>query len=287
MRKRTQRTLMRSVQYSGMGIHFGKSATLTLEPAVANTGIVFHRPNFGWVPALLPYVSDTGRCTTLLSGDATIATVEHLLAALRAYHVDNVVIHCSQEEVPIGDGSAQVFVDLLEQAGICEQEETIEIETLSQPVYYQKNDIFLAAFPSDEFKISYTLHYPHSPTIGTQYHSCAITTELFREEIAPCRTFALYKELCHLMDRGLIGGGCLENAVVFTDDGIISQGPLLFPNEPVRHKILDLVGDLSLVGRPFTARIVAIGSGHASNVALGRKILEEIHKSRTLAVNQV
>lgn len=280
MRKRTQRTLMRRVQYSGMGIHYGKSATLTLEPAEANTGIIFYRPNFGCVPALLRHVSDTGRCTTLVSNGATIATVEHLLAALRAYNIDNVVIHCSQEEIPIGDGSAQVFINLLEQAGICEQDAMIEVETLSQPVYHQKEDIFLAAFPSDEFKISYTLHYPHSPTIGTQYHSCIITPEIFREEIAPCRTFALYKELCQLMDRGLIGGGCLENAVVFTDDGVISQRALLFPNEPVRHKILDLIGDLSLVGRPFTARIVAIGSGHSSNVALGHKILEELQKNR-------
>lgn len=278
MLKRAQRTLKRSVRYSGMGIHFGRAVTLVLNPAAVNTGIVFKRPQ-GCIPACLRSVSDTGRSTTLSANGATVATVEHLLAALRAYHIDNVEILCSQEEVPIGDGSSRVFVDLIEQAGVCEQSEDTTIYELSQPVYYQKKDTLLVALPSDEFKISYTLHYPQSPTIGTQYYSCVLTQELFRMEIAPCRTFALYSELCYLMSRGLIGGGCLENAVVFKEDGVISRGPLRFVNEPVRHKVLDLIGDLSLVGRAFTAHIIAIGSGHASNVALGEKILEELCKS--------
>lgn len=277
MSKRAQRTLRRSVQYSGMGIHFGKAVTLVLNPAAVNTGVVFRRPQ-GLIPAHLHSVSDTGRSTTLSANETTIATVEHLLAALRAYNIDNVEIFCSQEEVLIGDGSARVFVDLIEQAGICEQEEDAIIYKLSQPVHYQKKDTVLVALPSDEFKISYTLHYPHSSTIGTQYYSCVLTQELFKTEIAPCRTFALYSELSYLMSHGLIGGGCLENAVVFKDDGIISRSPLRFANEPVRHKVLDLIGDLSLVGLPFTAHIIAIGSGHASNVALGKKILEKLQQ---------
>ncbi|SFV98392.1 UDP-3-O-acyl-N-acetylglucosamine deacetylase [Chlamydia abortus] len=276
MLERAQRTLRREVRYSGVGIHFGKSATITLEPAKENTGIVFCRSDLlgEHIPALLPHVCNTGRSTTLSSGDSIIATVEHLMAALRSSNIDNVIVRCDAEEIPIGDGSSHVFMQLIHDAGVCTQNDKVSIARLSQPVYYQAQDTFLAAFPCDELKISYTLHYPQSPTIGTQYRSFVITEESFRKEIAPCRTFALYNELCFLMERGLIGGGCLENAVVFKDDGVISLGQLRFPDEPVRHKILDLIGDLSLVGRPFVAHIVAVGSGHSSNIALGRKILE-------------
>lgn len=196
------------------------------------------------------------------------------MAALLAHRIDNVRVHCSHEEVPIGDGSSQVFVHLIDQAGIQEQQAPVAIARLQEAIYYQTQDSFLAAFPADELKISYTLNYPHSPTIGIQYRSFVITGDSFRKEIAPCRTFALYNELCFLMNRGLIRGGCLGNALVFKDDGVISCGKLRFPDEPVRHKILDLIGDLSLIGMPFEAHIVAIGSGHASNVAFGRKILQ-------------
>ncbi|ANH78454.1 UDP-3-O-acyl-N-acetylglucosamine deacetylase [Candidatus Chlamydia sanziniae] len=281
MLRRTQRTLKREVCYSGVGIHFGKSASLTLQPAQANTGIIFRRFDVSGkqqdVPALLSHVYDTGRSTTLSEGPVIVATVEHLLAALRSSNIDNAIIQCSEEEIPIGDGSSNIFMDLIDEAGICEQKEQVSIARLSCPVYYQAQDIFLAAFPFDKLKISYTLHYPQSPTIGTQYRSLIITEESFRKEIAPCRTFALYNELCWLMNKGLIGGGCLENAVVFKDDGIISRGQLRFSDEPVRHKILDLIGDLSLVGQPFVAHVLAVGSGHASNIALGKKILEVLY----------
>ncbi|WP_201456575.1 UDP-3-O-acyl-N-acetylglucosamine deacetylase [Chlamydia sp. 17-3921] len=280
MLERAQKTLKREVSYSGVGIHFGRSARLSLLPAKANTGIIFRRNTSSgeWqdIPALLPHVYDTGRSTTLSQGSTIIATVEHLMAALRSSDLDNVIVQCSDEEIPIGDGSSNVFVDLIDKAGICELEEKISIARLSQPVYYQYQDIFLAAFPSEELKISYTLHYPQSPTIGTQYRSLVITEASFRESIAPCRTFALYNELCFLMNKGLIGGGCLENAVVFKDDGIISRGQLRFPDEPVRHKILDLIGDLSLVGQPFVAHVFAVGSGHSSNVAFGKEILKAL-----------
>nr|CRI42772.1 UDP-3-O-[3-hydroxymyristoyl] N-acetylglucosamine deacetylase [Chlamydia pneumoniae] len=280
MLERTQRTLKREVRYSGVGIHLGKSSTLHLQPAQTNTGIVFQRQsasgNYENVPALLDHVYTTGRSTTLSRGSAVIATVEHLMAALRSNNIDNLIIQCSGEEIPIGDGSSNVFVELIDQAGICEQEDKVSIARLTRPVYYQHQDIFLAAFPSDELKISYTLHYPQSSTIGTQYKSLVINEESFRREIAPCRTFALYNELCFLMEKGLIGGGCLDNAVVFKDDGIISRGQLRFADEPVRHKILDLIGDLSLVGRPFVAHVLAVGSGHSSNIAFGKKILEAL-----------
>ncbi|MBQ8498973.1 UDP-3-O-acyl-N-acetylglucosamine deacetylase [Chlamydia sp.] len=275
---RAQRTLKRRVCYSGVGVHFGKAAMLTLEPAEENTGVVFlrHTTSGQCIPAQLANVCGTGRSTTLsLCGDV-VSTVEHLLAALYAFGVDNVRIHCSEDEIPIGDGSAQVFIDLIDRAGIEEQEQMVRIAKLARPVYYQTQDTILAAFPSEEFKISYTLHYSHNSAIGTQYRSLVISEESFRKEIAPCRTFALYSELCFLMEKGLIGGGCLGNAVLFKDDSVVSLGKLRFSDEPVRHKILDLIGDLSLVAKPFVAHIVAVGSGHSSNVALGNKILEAL-----------
>ncbi|ETF38741.1 UDP-3-O-acyl-N-acetylglucosamine deacetylase [Chlamydia pecorum] len=278
MLERAQKTLKREVSYSGVGIHLGKSAKLSLLPAKANTGVVFRRCTPSGehldIPALLSHVCATGRSTTLSQGSVSIATVEHLMAALRSSNVDNVIVQCSEEEIPIGDGSSRVFMELIDAAGTCELDETIPVARLSQPVYYQHQETFLAAFPAEKLTISYTLHYPQSPTIGTQYRSLVITEESFRENIAPCRTFALYNELCFLMNKGLIGGGCLENAVVFKDDGIISRGQLRFPDEPVRHKILDLLGDLSLIGRPFAAHVIAVGSGHTSNVAFGKEILK-------------
>lgn len=284
MLDRAQRTLKRKVCYSGVGVHFGKAATLTLEPAEENTGVVFSRcaASGQHIPARLANVCGTGRSTTLSSHGGVVSTVEHLLAALYAFGVDNVRIHCSEDEIPIGDGSSQVFVDLIDQAGVEDQDQMVRIARLAHPVYYQYQDTILAAFPSDEFKISYTLHYSHNSTIGTQYRSLVISEESFRREIASCRTFALYNELCFLMEKGLIGGGCLGNAVLFKDDSVISLGKLRFSDEPVRHKMLDLIGDLSLIGRPFVAHIIAVGSGHSSNVALGNKILEALQQEQEL-----
>lgn len=279
MLERAQRTLKREVRYSGVGVHLGKSANLLLRPAKENTGIVFYRDGLSDeppIPALLSHVSGTGRCTTLSSGKATLATVEHLMAALRSCGVDNAIIHCDGDEIPFGDGSSRVFIRLIDQAGVIEQEAAVSVAKLPAPVYHQSKDGILAAFPADEFKISYTLNYPQNAIIGTQYHSLVITEESFRREIAPCRTFALYSELCYLIDRGLIGGGSLSNAVIFKDDGVISKGGLRFPNEPVRHKMLDMIGDLALVGRPFMAHVVSIGSGHATNIELGKKIVEAL-----------
>ncbi|WP_213358116.1 UDP-3-O-acyl-N-acetylglucosamine deacetylase [Chlamydiifrater phoenicopteri] len=278
MSERAQKTLKKEVRFSGVGVHSGKVAEIFLLPAEENTGIVFQRYSsekgrYVNVPANLDHVSSTGRSTSLQKEGVSVITVEHLLAALKACEVDNVVVRVSEEEIPIGDGSSETFVRLIQEAGVRAQEDSVSFRELSRPVFYQSGDIFLAAFPADEFKISYTLHYPHCRMIGTQYRSLVITEEVFRKEIAPCRTFALYNELCFLMEKGLIRGGSLENAVIFKDDGIICGGNLRFTDEPVRHKMLDLIGDLSLVGQPFLAHIVAVGSGHSSNIALAKELV--------------
>ncbi|MEG0037450.1 MAG: UDP-3-O-acyl-N-acetylglucosamine deacetylase [Victivallaceae bacterium] len=282
MVERAQRTLKTEVRFSGLGIHLGKAATFSLLPSGEDSGIVFKKFDSvsgreTEIPADLVRVSSTGRCTTLSNGQESICTVEHLLAALKAYRIDNAVIRIEGEEIPAGDGSSAVFINLIEQAGIIEQNKPVRTFRLMKTVCFKKDEIFLAAVPSQEFRISYTLHYPKIKMIGTQHYSCKIEPEFFKKEISGCRTFALYNELRFLMDRGLIKGGSLENAIVFNEKVAISNESLRFPDEPVRHKILDLIGDLSLVGKNFLAHIIAIGSGHSSNVALGKKIANMLY----------
>lgn len=277
--KRKQRTLNREVSYSGIGIHTGKEVSLRLCPAPEHTGIVFQRidlPGRPIVPASVEYVQDTSRSTTLGIGDVRIHTVEHILAAVHAFGIDNLCIQITEAEPPIGDGSSAVFVEIIENAGIREQAAETSIASLKKPIHISHGGTHLIALPSDEYRISYTLHYPSTPVIRSQYLSIEINEENFKKEISVCRTFALYDEIKVLMERGLIRGGSLENAVVIKDDVIFSKEGLRFSDEMVRHKILDLIGDLSLVGLHFVAHIIAIRSGHATNVALGKELLAHV-----------
>lgn len=279
---RAQKTLRNEVRFSGLGIHFGKTASFSLLPAPEDSGILFKKIDVSSgkevdIVAGLSNVSCTGRCTVLGESQRAIATVEHLLAALKAYQVDNVVIRVEGDEIPIGDGSASVFVDLIEKAGVVEQQAPIKTFRLARSVFFQKDKTFLVAVPSQEFRISYTLYYPKVKLIGMQCLSVSVNPSVFKREISSCRTFALYEELHFLMERGLIKGGSLENAVVFKDDTAISKEGLRFSDEPVRHKIMDLIGDLSLIGKNFLAHVIAIGSGHSSNVALGKKMANMLY----------
>lgn len=285
---RPQRTLKSEVCYSGVGIHTGKEVTIRFCPAPVDSGITFQRmdlPGQPVVPARIPFVQDTSRSTMIGSGACKVQTVEHVLAALSAFQVDNLCIQLTDGEPPIGDGSARVFVALIEEAEVIEQAAMRELFMLEDPVYFSHGATHLVALPSDELRISYTLHYPNCRAIGCQYLSLAITQECFKKHIASCRTFALYEEIAYLMESGLIRGGTLENAIVIKDDEILSKEGLRFPDEMVRHKILDLIGDLSLVGIPFLAHIIAIRSGHGANVGLGRELMMrlnsrcETHKS--------
>lgn len=276
---RKQFTLNEPTAFSGIGIHTGKIVNLRFCPAKEGTGIVFKRtdlPGQPIIPATLEYVLDTARSTTIGIKDIRIHTVEHVLAAIKACQVDNVCIEISSIEPPVGNGSSDVFVDMIEKVGIKEQEGTLRVFKIDHPVYWSEGDIHLVAMPYDGYKISYTLSYPDSKFLRSQFHSILINRENFKKEIAPCRTFSLYKEIETLMDRGLIKGGSLDNAVVIMDDAILSKGGLFFPDEMARHKILDMVGDLSLIGFDFHAHIIAIRSGHASNFALAKKLLNSM-----------
>lgn len=276
---RRQRTLKDAVSFSGIGIHTGREVGLRFCPASEGTGIVFKRidlPSKPIIPATVEYVQETSRSTTIGIKEIQIHTVEHVLSAVKAYNIDNLCIEITNIEPPVGNGSADVFVEMIEKAGVCEQKHNVPIVQIQHPVYWSEGDIHLVALPYPGYKISYTLSYPGSPLLNGQFHSIDINEESFKTEVAPCRTFSLYKEISFLMDQGLIKGGSLDNAVVIKDDAIFSKGGLFFPNEMARHKILDLIGDLSLIGFDFHAHIIAIRSGHASNFAFAKRLLTYI-----------
>lgn len=248
-------------------------------PAKEGTGVVFKRidlPGQPTIPASIEYVCDTARSTTIGIGDVRIHTIEHVLAALKAYGIDNLSIELSNLEPPVADGSSVEFVRMIEEAGIEEQKATLPIVKIDEPIYWSDKGIHLVALPYDGYKISYTLHYPDTPALKSQFQSFEITAPTFKQEISPCRTFSLYKEVSIMMDRGLIKGGSLDNAVIIKDEVIFSKGGLRFPDEMVRHKILDMVGDLSLVGFNLHAHLIAICSGHAANFAFSKKIFHAI-----------
>lgn len=274
-----QHTLKNSISLSGAGLFTGKSVTLKLLPAPAGTGIVFKRMDLPFeprIPAHLDYVQAVSRCSQLKCKEASVQTVEHLLAALSAYEIDNILIEMDGPEVPIMDGSSAPFTDLLEKAGKCKQEENQRVFKISSPLSWSQGDVHIIALPSEEYRISYTLHYPHSSFLRSQYYSIPINPKCFKTEIAPCRTFSLYEEIAPLLDKGYLKGGSLENGVIIKDNAILNPEGIRFPDEMVRHKILDMIGDLSLIGVPFLAHVIAIRSGHASNHAFAKELLTQI-----------
>jgi len=276
---RKQQTIQRQVSFSGIGIHSGREVLMSFVPAKEGTGIIFRRtdlPGHPQIPAAIEYVCDTSRSTTIGIGNIKIHTVEHVLAAVAAYQIDNLIIEVSNIEPPVGNGSSDVFVEMIEEAGICQQEAQTSAFFLKEPLYWSEGDIHLVALPSDEFRISYTLNYPESKALKAQFHSLAVTPTTFKNEIAPCRTYSLYEEVSVLIDRGLIKGGSLDNAVVIHDEAIYSKNGLFFTNEMCRHKILDMIGDLALVGFNFYAHLIAIRSGHPSNYAFAKKLYNYI-----------
>jgi UDP-3-O-[3-hydroxymyristoyl] N-acetylglucosamine deacetylase len=283
-RFRQQHTIGAAQSYAGIGIHTGQEVVIRFVPAKEGEGVYFRRvdlPGQPVIPATVEYVSGTARGTTLAVGEAKVHTVEHVLAAVRAFEIDNVCIEISGIEPPAGNGSSDVYVEIIDNAGIVEQTATVPVVELKRPVWWSQDDVHVVALPSETYRISYTLHYPNSPALGSQYFSFDVSAGGFRDQISSCRTFALYDELFALMDRGLIRGGSLENAVVVQEEAIISKGGLHFSDEAVRHKVLDLIGDLSLVGIPFTAHIIALRSGHASNYLFAKKLYQHLSSENT------
>jgi UDP-3-O-[3-hydroxymyristoyl] N-acetylglucosamine deacetylase / 3-hydroxyacyl-[acyl-carrier-protein] dehydratase len=274
-----QQTLRNAAAYSGIGLHSGNRVNMTLLPAPPDTGIRFRRVDLDGKPeieASLDSVLETTRSTTLGKGSAKIQTVEHVLAALAGAGIDNAVVELDANEPPIGDGSAREFVRLIETAGVAQQPAAREPLVLTEPVKTEQGDTLMTAFPHDGFRITCT----SSDKAGrfTQHYSLEITPKTWRKELSEARTFCFFEELEVLFKNGLIKGGSLENAVVIRDDAVLTNEPLRYQEEFVRHKMLDIVGDLSLLRRPLKAHIVAIRPGHAANCELARAMLTSVRK---------
>lgn len=267
-----QTTLASVTRYSGIGLHSGRSASITLRPAPAGTGIVFARtdlPGSPRVRACTANVTGTMRATTLEDGTAKVFTVEHLLAAFAAMGVDNCLVDIDAVEPPVADGSSLPFVRLIQEVGVVEQDEPVSIFSVKETIAVRLPDKFIAIMPYDGFRISFTSVNPH-PMLGVQFGDFELTPSIFETEIAPARTIGFMHEVEALKAQGLALGGTLENAIVYDHEKALT--PLRFPDELVRHKILDIIGDLALAGR-VRGHIVAVKSSHAINTELARMIV--------------
>lgn len=279
-----QQTLAKPASFSGVGLHSGNKVSMTLLPAPPNSGIIFRRVDLdsrAEIPAQVGYVAETDRSTTLSRGNAKVQTVEHVLAALYGFGVTNAVVELDSSEPPVADGSARQFCKMIREAGIEAQAERVEPVQVTEPIEYTHNGTVISAFPHDGFKVTCT----SSDEGGrfTQFFSVELTPETWESEIAQARTFCFYEEIEYLIKNGLIRGGSLENAIVIRDDAVLTAEPMRYREEFVRHKILDIIGDLSLVGAPLRGHIVAVKPGHAANCGLARRILQQVRRPSVAA----
>ncbi|MDD4051496.1 MAG: bifunctional UDP-3-O-[3-hydroxymyristoyl] N-acetylglucosamine deacetylase/3-hydroxyacyl-ACP dehydratase [candidate division Zixibacteria bacterium] len=306
-----KRTIAREASLTGVGLHTGETCTITFKPAAADHGIKFLRtdlPGSQPIPADIDHVIDISRGTTIGIGEAKVHTVEHALAALTGLGIDNVLIAMSGPEPPVVDGSALPFVEVLQEAGLVDFDEDKAYLEIDTPMSYSEPErrVDIVVLPSDEFRITFMIDFAN-PALGTQYTSLVDLEKEFAEEFAPARTFCFLSEVEMLKNQGLIKGGSLDNAMVIYDlkggqievdrirsllgiegevfvgrTGIINDLPLRFYNEPVRHKALDLIGDLTLIGVPIKGHVLAGRSGHKANVALVKK-LRSLYQKRQIA----
>jgi len=306
-----QRTIKNPVSFSGIGLHTGKSSTITFYPAPENYGYRFVRTDIEpqvEIPALVDYVVDLSRGTTLGLDDVKVHTVEHVLASLVGLRIDNCKIELSGIEPPVGDGSSLPYVDTLLKAGFVEQNEDRDFFVVEEPVSFknEENEVDIVALPTNDYRITVMVDY-HNPALGSQHTGVFNLEKEFVEEFAPARTFCFLTELQMLRKQELIKGGQLDNALVIIDkeitqpeleklkedfnldhtpivgnSGYLDNRKLRYKNEPARHKLLDMLGDLSLIGVPIKAQILAARPGHASNIEFAKKIRKLYLKKKKL-----
>ncbi|MFT5802339.1 MAG: UDP-3-O-[3-hydroxymyristoyl] N-acetylglucosamine deacetylase, partial [Nonlabens sp.] len=304
-----QHTIKKSVSVKGVGLHTGEKVKLTFKPAPENHGFKFQRIDLESKPVITADVNkvvSTNRGTTLQSGEATISTVEHVLSALMGLHIDNVLIEIDGPEAPIMDGSAMPFLKSLEKAGIEEQANEREYFTITEPISYrdEESGAELIALPASDFQITTMIDF-NSDILGHQYASLDSMDD-YKKEIAASRTFVFLRELEFLLDQNLIKGGDLDNAIVIADKamgqrkldalakrlnkpkmkidkgGILNTTKLHFENEPARHKLLDIIGDIALIGKPIKGRIVATKPGHTANIEFAKLLKKNLVEQRKL-----
>ncbi|MEJ2197618.1 MAG: UDP-3-O-acyl-N-acetylglucosamine deacetylase [Desulfuromonadales bacterium] len=271
-----QTTIARPTAISGIGLHTGQRINMTLRPADAGVGIVFHRQMGDRkvsIEATSANVVDTRLATVIANGDARVSTVEHLLAALAAYGVDNLHIDIDGPEVPIMDGSSAPFVSVIEEAGLTRHSTSRKILAIRKPVTVIDGEKRVSIIPSRFFRITFDIAFQH-PCIALQKRSVKVTPSAFRKDLAPARTFGFLKDVEMLKAAGLARGGSLENAIVVDDEKILNPEGLRFQDEFVRHKILDAIGDLSLIGYPILGHVRAFKAGHEVNHLLVERILD-------------
>jgi UDP-3-O-[3-hydroxymyristoyl] N-acetylglucosamine deacetylase len=270
-----QTTISQPVSATGIGLHTGVDVNLTLRPAPENTGYIFVRTdldNFE-IPASVEYISHCSYATTLMRRGVVLSTCEHLLSALRGFGIDNCFIELDNIEIPIMDGSSESFVDLLERAGLSEQHAARRWLKVLEKVEFEQGDRRMSIEPSDRYEIECVIDFPH-PFINRQSFHFVFENGSFGREIASARTFGFTTEIEALRKANLALGGSLDNAIVLTPDGMLNETPLRFDDEFVRHKILDIIGDLALLGMPVLGKITAEKSGHSVHASLMSKLLK-------------
>jgi UDP-3-O-[3-hydroxymyristoyl] N-acetylglucosamine deacetylase len=270
-----QRTLRRSISCAGIGLHSGNKVTLSLRPASADSGIRFRRSDVGGreVPATVSHVGGITLATGLAHDTVRVDTVEHLMAALVSLGVDNAIVELNSPEVPIMDGSAAPFVYLIQEAGIKRLPTPRRYLKVLRPISVSRGDKRISVYPSDHFKVTYSIAFDH-PLLRHQSRTLRVTEESFIEDVAPARTFGFLEDVEMMRQQGLALGGSLENAIVIGDTGVLNNA-LRFDDEFVRHKILDVIGDMALVGHPIIGHLVAHRGGHALHTEFAARVLEE------------
>lgn len=272
-----QQTIARPVRFSGVGLHSGKPATCIIHPAPENHGIRFCRvdlPNRPVISALFRNVVDTSQATVLGEDGVIVSTIEHLMAAFSGLCIDNALVELSAYEMPIMDGSALPMTRLLMEAGTVAQNAARVYMAVSRPLTHEMESRSVAVYPADNYEISCTIEFPH-PLLRSQTYTFVVEAESFARDISGARTFGFLHEYEYLKQLGFAKGGSLENAVVLDETGVINENGLRFPDEFVRHKVLDCLGDFSLLGIPLLGRVVMVKSGHVFNHALITKLLAE------------
>jgi UDP-3-O-[3-hydroxymyristoyl] N-acetylglucosamine deacetylase/3-hydroxyacyl-[acyl-carrier-protein] dehydratase len=281
MSSELQQTLARSATVSGTSLHTGEKVTLKLQPAPVDSGIKFKRRDLQDEPTIdarIENLKTVERATTIGEGSIRVHTVEHVLSSLSAMGVDNAVVEMDANEPPIGDGSAQPYVELIKKAGIIPQETPRRIFDVREPIHIEsKTGSLLVVLPDPKFRISCTQVGPGGQF--TQFLSTEITPAIYEREIAPARTFVFYEDVQALMEKNLIKGGSLENAIVVRGDAVLSKEPLRFPDEFVRHKIIDIIGDLALFGQRIRGHVVAVKPGHGANAELVRALARQFARA--------
>src|SRR2546423_5026920 len=274
-----QQTLNRQASFSGVGLHSGNRVTMNFLPASPNTGIRFRRTDLEGKPeieARVENVVENNRSTTLAKGNTKVHTVEHVLATFAGYGIDNAIVELDANEPPIADGSAREYCRMVQNAGVVAQEERRESYAVTEAIELEMGETVMMLFPDEVFKITCTSADKQGRF--TQHYSTELSPKTWEQDLSHARTFCFYEEIAFLIKNGLIKGGSLENAVVIRDDAVLTTEPLRYPDEFVRHKMLDIIGDLSLLGRPIHGHLIAVKPSHAANCELVRRILVQMRK---------